>query len=67
MDIIQFGDIKKCALCGKPTRNKHAATGEYVHDQCVKDDEQFWNERNAEKEYRAATNVPRLTLIKQDL
>lgn len=53
MDIIQFGDIKRCPLCGKPTTEKHATTGEYVHAQCAKDDEQFWNERDAEKAYRA--------------
>jgi hypothetical protein len=52
MDIIQFSDIKKCALCGKPTQNKHTATGEYVHQKCANGYDQDWDEREAELEYR---------------
>jgi hypothetical protein len=63
MDIIQFSEIKRCALCGKPTTQRHATTEEYVHAQCARDYEQHWDEREKEMQYRARTgNDPRARL-----
>ena len=60
MNIIQFSNIKRCPLCGKPTQERHSVTGECVHVQCARDYEQHWDEREAELEYRARTgNDPR--------
>ena len=61
MNIIQLSDIKRCPLCGKPTQERHVTTEEYVHAQCAKEYEQFWDEREKELEYRAASgNDPRI-------
>lgn len=61
MDIIQSSEIKKCPLCGEPTLEKHSVTGEYVHSQCAKAYDEYWDEREKEMRYRAATgNDPRI-------
>lgn len=64
MNIIQFSEIKKCTLCGEPIQKKHV-TGAYVHDQCAKDYDQYWDERQSELEYRVRTgNDPRARIAR---
>jgi hypothetical protein len=57
MDIIQLSEIKRCPLCGKPTQERHATTGEYVHSQCAEGYNQYWDEREAEMQYRWQADI----------
>lgn len=54
---ILLGD--KCTICGNPLQERYI-TGASVHAQCAKDYDQYWDEREEELRYRAATgNDPR--------
>lgn len=56
MQITQFDEVKRCAHCGKIV-----TTGADVHPDCQKQYEQYWDEREKELEYRAASgNDPRV-------
>ena len=56
MGIIQINSVTKCTLCSKPLLE-----GEEAHPKCIKDYEQYWDEREEELQYRATTgNDPRM-------